>query len=169
MITAIIHHSCVIPKNNSWLGRRNSVISSSEKNYSEVKQLHNLMQLVSDIFWILTFIFHFFSLYLIKMQQGMLLTTATYFLVGLVNEKNDYFWMKNAMETYTELYRCWIANIMYLAFIYLQECIPFTHTKSNNLLISLGMFTSFNWKLLSRQVLISHSCSCFCAAQLLHS
>lgn len=50
----------------------------------------------------------------------MLLTTATYLLAGLENEKSDYFWMKNAMETYTELYRCWVANIMYLVFIYLK-------------------------------------------------
>lgn len=77
--------------------------------------------------------------------------------------------MKNAMETYTELYWCWIANIMYLVFIYLKEYIPFTHTKSDNLLISLGVYTFLNWKLLNRQVLISHSCSCFCAAQLLQS
>lgn len=73
----------------------------------------------------------------------MLLTTATYLLVGLESEKSDYFWMKNAMETYTELYWCWIANIMYLVFIYLKECIPFIHTKSNNLLIFLGIFTFF--------------------------
>jgi len=38
----------------------------------------------------------------------MLLTTSRYLLVLLENEKDDYFWMKNAMETYTEFYGCWI-------------------------------------------------------------
>lgn len=45
----------------------------------------------------------------------MVLITATQLPVELKNKNSDYFWMENAVETYSQFHQCWVAKVIHSA------------------------------------------------------